>query len=122
MLKLIPSADRVIIKPDPKAEARKAGSIFLPDSFWQEHRTGTVIAVGPGPTGETGRCPMTSKPGDKVVFAPALGRPISISPDSIDEEYYVIRQHEIQVTITEEVTGATSKIATASARAAKAKK
>jgi len=94
-----PSADRVIIDPDSEEE-RRVGGIIIPQTSWQEYHTGIVVAVGPGPTGEHGSCPMTSKVGDRVVYPPSLGRKVPVvDTDGVEHEYVVIRQHEIAVTV-----------------------
>lgn len=94
------SADRVIIKPD-NVEERKIGSIILPQNAWAEYLQGTVIDVGPGPTGEHGTCPMTSKVGDKVIYPPSLGRRVPVTQeDGTEIEYHVVRQHEITITVS----------------------
>lgn len=96
---LKPSADRVIIEPDIQGE-KKMGSIILPGNMWDEYRMGTVVAVGPGPTGEHGTCPMTSSIGDRVIYPPTLGRTIPVpQSDGSTKDYAVIRQHEISITI-----------------------
>lgn len=102
MPKLTPSADRVIVRPDNLAE-RKIGSIIIPQTAWEEYVTGEVVAVGPGPTGEHGSCPMTSKVGDRVIFPPSLGRKVPVTNDEgKEEDYIVIRQHEITITVEQE--------------------
>lgn len=102
MLNLIPSADRVIIKPDADSE-KKIGSIIIPQTAWQEYTTGEVVAVGPGPTGEHGSCPMTSKVGDRVIFPPNLGRAIPVSDEAgVTQDYIVLRQHEVSITLQED--------------------
>ena len=101
---LIPSVDRVIIEVENEAE-RKVGSIFIPATSWLEYQSGRVVAVGPGPSGESGRGPMTNKVGDRVIFPPSLGRRVPVrQADGFDKEYVVIRQHEIAITIKDNPT------------------
>lgn len=100
LLDLKPSADRVIILPNKVGELKTSGGIIIPVSAWKEYNTGTVLSVGPGPTGETGHCPMTSEVGDQVLFPPSLGRPVEITQEDDSQVIvYVIRQHEISVTL-----------------------
>jgi len=67
-LKLKPLADKVVIEIDPEAE-QSSGGIFIPDTAREKPQRGTVIAVGPGKTLDSGtREAMTVKPGDKVLF------------------------------------------------------
>lgn len=96
---LIPSVDRVVIQVENEQE-RKIGSIIVPQTAWLEYQTGIVVAVGPGPSGESGRGAMHSKVGDRVIFPPSLGRKVPVRrDDGHDDEYIVIRQHEIALTI-----------------------
>lgn len=105
-MKLTPHADRVIVRRDTEEE-RKIGNIILPQSAWLEYAMGTVVEVGPGPCGETGRCVMTSKPGDRVIFPPSLAREVPVrAADGYDVTYHVIRQHEISLTVDEEKSAA----------------
>lgn len=97
---LKPSADGVIILPDVRGERQTPGGLILPENLWEEHVIGTVVAVGPGPTGVHGTCPMTSSIGDHVIYPPSLGRTIPVpQPDGTVKEYSVMRQHEIAITI-----------------------
>ena len=76
-MKIVPLADRLIIKID-EFEERTPGGIILPDAYKDDltvkYHTGTVVAVGEGRTTPEGvTVPIEAKPGDTVVYAKYSG-------------------------------------------------
>ena len=91
-LKVVPLADRVVVKPLVYEEVTKGG-LVLPDTAKEKPQEGEVMAVGPGRFGEDGnRIPMDVKVGDKVIYAKYAGTEWKYE----DEEYLIIRESDIQ--------------------------
>lgn len=91
-----PLADRVLVKPDEKAGEKKlASGIIIPASADKDKLfTGTVIAVGPGKMGESGkRIPVDVKPGDVILFKKPWDEPLKIE----GEEYFVLSESDISL-------------------------
>ena len=84
--KLIPLADRVLIKRiEPLTKT--AGGILLPDSAQTKEKEGEVIAVGPG----TDKVKMTVVQGDKVLLPEYGGQTVKIN----DEELFLFRNDDL---------------------------
>jgi chaperonin GroES len=79
-MKLVPLADRVIIKPD-EAELKTAGGIYRAPTISEnaDLLTGVVLAVGPGKMVSGMKVHEDLKPGEKVWFR----RPMA---DKIEDE------------------------------------
>jgi chaperonin GroES len=89
--KLIPLADRVVVKPIER-ETVSRGGIVLPDTAKEKPQEGKVIAVGEGRLSDDGkRLPMDVKVGDIVVYAKYGGTEIKIN----DEELVILRESDI---------------------------
>lgn len=76
-MKIVPLADRLIIKIDEFSETT-AGGIILPDmskdDLTVKYHTATVVAVGEGrTTPENVVVPVEAKPGDRVVYSKFSG-------------------------------------------------
>jgi len=72
--KIVPLADRVLVKPlteaEAKGEKKKNLGIILPDSISQEKSAqGKVLAVGPGKFVEGKLIPVNIKIGDIIIFS-----------------------------------------------------
>ena len=89
---LTPLSDRVIVKPKETLEKSKGG-VILPETASKEKPIeGTVIAVGPGKTTETGtRVPLEVKKDQRVIFSKYSGTEIKIE----DENYLILREEDI---------------------------
>lgn len=75
-----PLADRVIVKRDPEI-TQTPGGIFIPDTCTDKPMVGTIVAVGPGRTNESGTIiPMNVVVGDRVLFAQYAGVEIVDDP------------------------------------------
>ena len=89
-MKLIPLADRVVLKM-MEAEETTKGGIILTASAKEKPSVAEVISVGPGGTVDGKEVVMTVKPGDKVICENYAGSKVKIEV----EEYVVVRLKEI---------------------------
>lgn len=85
-MKLVPLADRVILKQDSAEEKTKSG-IILTSQSQEKPQQAQIVAVGPG----TDDVPMTVKVGDKVVYSKYAGSEVKLE----DEEYIIVKQNDI---------------------------
>ena len=83
-----PLHDRVIVKPEEKAE-KTAGGIIIPDTAQEKPQRGEVVAVGSGKIDE----PLTVKVGDTVLFGKYGGTEIEIE----GEKYLLLKESDIFV-------------------------
>jgi chaperonin GroES len=89
--KLIPLADKLVIKPVVQEEVLASG-IVIPDTAKEKPQQGEVIAVGPGRLDEDGkRIPMEIKAGDRVLYAKYSGQEVKIE----QEEYIVLAEKDV---------------------------
>jgi chaperonin GroES len=91
-MNLRPLSDKVIVTASTKEE-KTASGLVLPDTASKERpEQGTVIAIGPGRTDESGKViPMSVKVGDKVMFK-------KYSPDEVKvdgKDYLVLSESDI---------------------------
>ena len=91
-MKIMPLADRVLVKPMDLKEVKKGG-IIIPDTAKEKPMEGEVIAVGKGRINETTgeRIPLEIKKGDKVLYGKYSGTEITI----VDVEYLILRESDI---------------------------
>ena len=89
-MKLVPLADRVIVK-QVEAEETTKGGIILTSAAQEKPQIFEVIAVGPGGVVDGNEVEMTVKTGDKVITAQYAGSKVTLE----DVEYVVVRQSEI---------------------------
>jgi len=90
-IKIRPLGDKVVIKPAPREEMTKSG-IVLPDTAKEKPERGTVVAVGPGRTLDSGqKVPIDLKVGDVVYFQKYGPSEIKID----DEEYLICGEKDI---------------------------
>lgn len=94
--KLIPTNDRILIKPVDEGE-QMYGSIVIPDMGKEKPEMGEVLATGPGRLSEYGQMiPVRScKKGD-VVLVPKIG---TLRIDFEGEEYFIAQDREILAVI-----------------------
>jgi chaperonin GroES len=89
--KLIPLADKLVIKPVVQEEVMASG-IVIPDTAKEKPQQGEIIAVGPGKLDDDGkRIPMDLKVGDRVLYAKYTGQEIKIE----QEEYIVLSEKDV---------------------------
>ena len=89
-MKLIPLADRVILKMVEVEETTKGG-IILTGTAKEKPSIAEVISVGPGGMVDGKDIVMTVKPGDKVVTDKYVGTTVTL--EKVD--YIIVRQQDI---------------------------
>ena len=89
-MKIIPLADRVVIKT-VEAEETTKGGIILTGSAKEKPSVAEVISVGPGGTVDGKTVTMTVKPGDKVITSKYAGTQVKVD----GEECTIVRQGDI---------------------------
>ena len=89
-MKIIPLADRVVIKAVEVEETTKGG-LILTGSAKEKPQVAEVIAVGPGGVVDGKEVAMQVKEGQKVVYSKYAGTEIKID----GEEYKIVRQNDI---------------------------
>lgn len=85
-MKIIPLADRVVIKTVEAEETTKSG-IILTGSAKEKPQIAEVIAVGPGLKDNK----MQVKVGDKVITSKFSGTEVKID----GEEYIIVKENDI---------------------------
>ena len=85
-MKLVPLADRVVLKQMASEEKTKSG-IILTSQAQEKPQEAEVIAVGPG----TEDVKMEVKVGDKVIYSKYAGTEVKLD----GEEYIVVKQSDI---------------------------
>ncbi|MBQ6075957.1 MAG: co-chaperone GroES [Lachnospiraceae bacterium] len=90
-MKLVPLADRVVLKQVEAEEVTKSG-IVLPGSAKEKPQTAEVIAVGPGGVDKDGnKVNMEVKTGQKVIYSKYAGTEVKL--DGV--EYIIVKQSDI---------------------------
>jgi chaperonin GroES len=89
-MKLIPLADRVVVKLVEAEEKTKTG-IILTAAAQEKPQVAQVIAVGPGGVVDGKEVVMTVKVGDKVITSKYAGTEVKC--DGV--EYNIVRQSDI---------------------------
>jgi len=88
---LKPLDDRVVVQP-VEAEEKTAGGLYLPDTAKEKPQRGTVIAIGPGKTLDSGeRAPMSVIIGDEVIYGKYSGSDIEVD----GHEVKIIRESDV---------------------------
>ena len=93
-MKIIPLADRVVIKTVEVEETTKGG-LILTGSAKEKPQVAEVIAVGPGGIVDGKEVKMTVKVGDRVITSKYSGTEVKLGND----EYVIVRQGDILATI-----------------------
>ncbi len=89
--KLIPLADKLVLKPIVQEEVLSSG-IVIPDTAKEKPNQGEIIAAGPGRRDEDGKLiPMDVAVGDRVLYAKYTGQEIKVE----NEEYIVLKETDI---------------------------
>ena len=89
-MKLVPLADRVVLKQLDAEETTKSG-IVLPGTAQENPQQAEIIAVGPGGVVDGKEIKMEVKKGDQVIYSRYAGT--DVKPDG--EEYVIVRQSDI---------------------------
>jgi chaperonin GroES len=103
--KLIPLADKLVIKPVVQEEVLASG-IVIPDTAKEKPQQGQIIAVGPGRLDDDGkRIPIDLKAGDRILYAKYSGQEIKID----QEEYIVLSEKDVLCKVQVEQDKSSSK-------------
>lgn len=89
-MKLVPLADRVVLKQSTPEEKTKSG-IILTSQSQEKPQQAEVIAVGPGGNVDGKEVVMSVKPGDMVIYSKYAGNEVKLD----DEEYIIVKQSDI---------------------------
>ena len=89
-MKLIPLADRVVLKMVEVEETTKGG-IILTASAKEKPSIAEVISIGPGGNVDGKDVVMTVKVGDRVITSQYAGSKVTLE----NVEYIVVRQNDI---------------------------
>lgn len=89
-MKLVPLADRVVLKQSTPEEKTKSG-IILTSQSQEKPQQAEVVAVGPGGMVDGTEITMNVKPGDMVIYSKYAGNEVKLE----DEEYIIVKQSDI---------------------------
>ena len=89
-MKLVPLADRVVLKQSTPEEKTKSG-IILTSQTQEKPQQAEVVAVGPGGLVDGKEVTMHVKVGDVVIFSKYAGNEVKLA----DEEYIIVKQSDI---------------------------
>ena len=89
-MKIIPLADRVVIKTVEVEETTKGG-LILTGSAKEKPQVAEVIAVGPGGVVDGKEVKMYVEKGQKVIYSKYAGTEVKLD----GEEYIIVRQSDI---------------------------
>ena len=89
-MKLVPLADRVVLKQLEAEETTKSG-IVLPGKEKEKPQQAEVIAVGPGGVVDGKEVKMEVKKGDKVIYSKYAGTEVEME----DTKYIIVKQNDI---------------------------
>lgn len=93
-MKLVPLADRVVLRQLVAEETTKSG-IVLPGQNKEKPQQAEVIAVGPGGMIDGKEVKMEVKVGDKVIFSKYSGTEVKMDED----EFIIVSQKDILAVI-----------------------
>lgn len=89
-MKLVPLADRVVLKQLEAEETTKSG-IVLPGAEKEKPQQAEVIAVGPGGMVDGKEVKMEVKKGDNVIYSKYSGTEVKLD----DVTYIIVKQNDI---------------------------
>lgn len=89
-MKLVPLADRVVLKQLEAEETTKSG-IILTSKSQEKPQEAEVVAVGPGGMVDGKEVTMYVKEGQKVIYSKYAGTEVKIE----EEEYMIVKQNDI---------------------------
>ena len=95
-MKLVPLADRVVLKQLEAEETTKSG-IVLPGNAQEKPQQAEVVAVGPGGVVDGKEVEMQVSVGDKVIYSKYAGTEVKLE----DEEFIVVRQNDIVAVVVD---------------------
>jgi chaperonin GroES len=101
-MNLKPLHDRIVVEP-AKAEEMTAGGIILPDSAKEKPQRGTVLAVGPGKTLDSGeKAEIDVKAGEVVLYGKYSGTEVTVG----GTDYVILRADDVLGVVAESKTKA----------------
>ena len=89
-MKLVPLADRVVLKQLDAEETTKSG-IVLPGTAQEKPQQAEIVAVGPGGVVDGKEVKMEVKKGEKVIYSRYAGTDVKLD----GEEYVIVKQSDI---------------------------
>ncbi len=89
-MKLVPLADRVVLKKLEAEETTKSG-IVIPGKEKEIPQQAEVVEVGPGGMVDGNEIKMCVKKGEKVIYSKYSGTEVEVD----DEKYTIVRQSDI---------------------------
>ena len=89
-MKLVPLADRVVLKQLDAEETTKSG-IVLPGAAQEKPQQAEIVAVGPGGVVDGKEVKMEVKKGDQVIYSRYAGTDVKLD----GEEFVIVRQSDI---------------------------
>ena len=89
-MKLVPLADRVVLKQLEAEETTKSG-IILASKSQEKPQEAEVVAVGPGGVVDGKEVTMQVTVGQKVIYSKYAGTEVKLE----DEEYMIVKQNDI---------------------------
>lgn len=89
-MKLVPLADRVVLKQLEAEEKTKSG-IILASAAQEKPQEAEVIAVGPGGVVDGKEVTMQVKEGQKVIYSKYAGTEVKLD----DEQFIIVKQSDI---------------------------
>ncbi len=96
-MKLQPLHDRIVVEA-AEFEEKSAGGIILPDSAKEKPLRGTVLAVGPGKTLDSGKtAPVDVKVGDTVLYGKYSGTEVTVD----NKDYIILRADDVLAVLTD---------------------
>ena len=93
-MKLVPLADRVVLKQLEAEQTTKSG-IVLPGQEKEKPQQAEVIAVGPGGVVDGKEIKMEVKVGDKVIYSKYAGTEVKLE----EEKFIIVKQNDILAVI-----------------------
>ena len=95
IMKLVPLADRVVLKA-LEAETTTASGIVLPGNEKEKPQQAEVIAVGPGKVEDGKEVKMEVAVGDQVIYSKYAGTEVKLDDD---QEYIIVKQSDVLAVI-----------------------
>lgn len=89
-MKLVPLADRVVLKQLEAEETTKSG-IILASKSQEKPQEAEIVAVGPGGMVDGKEITMQVKVGQKVIYSKYAGTEVKFE----DDEYIIVKQNDI---------------------------
>jgi len=93
-IKVMPLADRVVVKPLEETEQMRGG-LYIPDTAKEKPQQGEIVAVGPGRYEDGKRIPPDVKTGDKVLYGKYSGTEVTID----GEQVLILRESDVLAVI-----------------------